>query len=108
MYLIVTIHLDRPERPVIEDAVNITSNSVVLLWLEPPDNNAPLLGYWIVYYTPHISTNITIGLQTSHLVTGLQPAMTYHFTLVAFNSIGSSLSSLGIDVTTLEAGKTML
>ena len=108
MYLIVTIHLDRPERPVIEDAVNITSNSAVLLWLEPPDNNAPLLGYWIVYYTPNESHYIPVGPQTSYNVTDLKPAMTYHFTLVAFNSIGSSLSSLGIDVTTLEAGKAIL
>ena len=90
-------------------AVNITSDSLILQWLEPHDNNAPLLGYWIVYCTLDICTYITIEAgPTSYLVTHLQPAVTYHFTVLAHNSIGTSLPSLSINVTTLEAGKTIL
>ena len=108
--LIYILYLDRPEMPVIVDAVNITSNSLILQWLEPHDNNAPVLGYWIVYRTPNVSMYMSIdaGLQTSYLVTNLQPAVTYHFTVQAHNSIGTSLPSLGINVTTLEAGKIIL
>jgi hypothetical protein len=98
---------DRPEMPVIVDAVNITSDSLILQWLEPHDNNAPLLGYWIVYCTLDICTYITIEAgPTSYLVTHLQPAVTYHFTVQAVNRIGTSSDSLGIIVTTLEAAPT--
>ena len=99
---------DRPEMPVIVDAVNITSDSLILQWLEPHDNNAPLLGYQIEYRSQDVSLYLQIGPQTSHLVTGLLPVTTYYFTLVAYNSIGNSSSSLGINVTTLEAGKALL
>ena len=103
------IPLDRPEMPVIVDAVNITSDSLILQWAEPHDNNAPLLGYTIEYYTQNISQySFQIAPQTSHLVTGLLPAVTYNFVLVAYNIIGNSLPSLGINVTTLEAGKIIL
>ena len=99
------IFLDRPEMPVIVDAVNITSDSLILQWVEPHNNNAPLLGYTIEYHTQNISQ---IAPQTSYLITGLLPAVTYNFILVAYNIIGNSLPSLGINVTTLEAGKTVL
>ena len=96
--------------PVIVDAVNITSDSLILLWLEPHNNNAPVLGYRIVYTTLDliIHTPIDVGLQTSHLVTGLQPAVTYHFVIQAHNNIGPSSFSPVFNVTTLEAGKTVM
>ena len=63
--------LDRPEMPVIVDAVNITSDSLILQWVEPHDNNAPLTGYRIEYRTLDSSTftPVEVGPQTSHLVT---------------------------------------
>ena len=92
----------------IVDAVNITSDSLILQWLEPHDNNAPLTGYRIDYRTLDSSTIIEVVPQTSHLVTGLQAAVTYHFVIQALNNIGASSSSPVFNVTTLEAGKTIL
>ena len=108
MYVRMILPLDRPEMPVIVDAVNITSDSLILQWLVPHNNNAPLTGYRIEYHTQNISQYFQIVPQTSYLITGLLPAVTYNFTLVAYNIIGNSLPSLGINVTTLEAGKKIL
>ena len=96
----------------IVNAVNITSHSLILLWLEPHNNNAPVLGYRIEYCTQSLDLStcisVDVGPQTSYLVTGLQAAVTYHFTIQAYNSIGPSFLSPVFSVTTLEAGKTVL
>ena len=95
---------DRPERPVITGVGSLTPESVLLQWVEPHHNNAPLLGF-LVFTDGELVGNVTSD-EDSLNVTGLMPGTEYEFTVVAFNSIGSSTSSVGVTVTTLEIGKT--
>ena len=81
--------------------MNVTSDSLILLWLEPHHNNAPLLGFHVLIMPNFITLTVE---NESLLVTGLEPGETYHFQVVAFNSIGDSLPSDPFIVTTLETG----
>ena len=95
--------LDRPERPVIIGVQNVTSQSVVLQWVEPHHNNAPILGFYI--YTDGVLVGNVTADEDSLNVTGLMPDTEYMFTVIAFNSIGNSSPSDAITITTLGAGK---
>ena len=95
--------LDRPERPVIIGVQNVTSQSVVLQWVEPHHNNAPILGFYI--YTDGVLVGNVTADEDSLNVTGLIPDTEYTFTVVAFNSIGNSLTSNDFIIKTLKAGK---
>ena len=81
--------------------MNVTSDSLILLWSEPHHNNAPLLGFHVSIIP--IFTTVTVEDEYV-LVTGLEPGETYHFQVIAFNSIGDSVPSDPFIVTTLETG----
>ena len=78
------------------------------MWVEPHDNNAPILGYYISYNQPvfvggeMVIVN-TIGTMAN--ITGLYPGVTYNFTVMAFNEVGNSSSSVVFPSRTLEESK---
>ena len=108
---------DTPEQPENLTALNITSRSLVLRWVEPHHNNAPVTGYRVMYDRPDFlvgsgsgsgdgmvvltSTNETLTLE----VTDLHPGVEYVFTVVAVNDIGDSQPSEPEVATTLEEGE---
>jgi len=82
------------------------------VWVEPHDNNAPIMGYRVMYRNPEfvdpnrelqvINTTIEMAI-----ITGLHPGVTYNFTIVAFNDIGASTPSITAPITTLDEGTSL-
>ncbi len=95
-----------PERPQNVTAVEVTTTSVILEWVEPHDNNAPIRGYKVSYTRPSFlgGTAMTINSTVETVnITGLHPGVAYSFSVVAFNDIGDSASG-NVMVTTVETG----
>ncbi len=95
-----------PERPQNVTAVEVTTTSVILEWVEPHDNNAPIRGYKVSYTRPSFlgGTAMTINSTVETVnITGLHPGVAYCFSVVAFNDIGNSASD-NVMVTTVETG----
>ncbi|XP_064385915.1 uncharacterized protein LOC135334596 isoform X5 [Halichondria panicea] len=93
-----------PERPQNVTAVEVTTTSVILEWVEPHDNNAPIRGYKVSYTRPSFlgGTAMTINSTVETVtITGLHPGAAYVFKVVAFNDIGESPSD-NVMVTTVE------
>lgn len=89
------------------EGINITSQSLVLQWVEPHNSNSPILGYRVRYSQPVFEGGIEVELnssETSLLVENLLPGITYNFTVVAFNEIGESPSSDTAPIRTLDEG----
>ena len=100
---------DTPERPRDLTAVVVTTTGVLLEWVEPHDNNAPILGYRVSYTRPLFLNGLEVTVNSSVErvnITGLHPGVTYTFSVIAFNEIGDSTPSDGLMVTTVEIGKT--
>ena len=82
-----------PNQPQSLSGLAINSTTIVLTWVEPHDNNAPIQGYRIMYTQPDFLgsidevVNVTVEMA---IITGLHPGVTYMFTVVAFNEIGDS------------------
>ena len=107
MYLI-TSFTDTPERPRNITAVEIQSRYLVLTWVEPHDNNAPIQGYFVFYSQPRFAGGEMMMLQTVVTmvnVTELYPGVTYNFTILAFNEVGNSSSSDVTPFRTLDEGE---
>ena len=105
MPLITFITPARPQQPQNVKSVNITSRSISLVWTEPHDNNAPIMGYRIMYRQPtFLGGGVQVVSSTVQMaeITGLQPGVTYNFTIVAFNEIGDSIPSDIASIRTLE------
>ena len=107
MPLLTCITPDRPQQPQNVGSVNTTSRSISLVWEEPHDNNAPIMGYRVMYQQPTFLgggeqfVNSTVEMAE---ITDLHPGVTYDFTIVAFNEIGDSTPSSITPVTTSEEG----
>ena len=105
--LVTCITPDRPQQPRNVRSVNTTSRSISLVWEEPHDNNAPIMGYRVMYQEPTFLgdgeqvVNSTVEMAE---ITDLYPGVTYNFTVVAFNEIGDSTPSSITPVTTSEEG----
>ena len=98
--------LDRPEKPTDLEVVIVTSRSLSLVWVEPHHNNAPVLGYRMMYSQQDISAVVEYVTEQETLhIAQLLPGLTYQFTVVAYNDIGDSNPSDILEVTTLEEGK---
>ena len=103
------MQIARPEQPQNVRSVNTTSRSINLMWVEPHDNNAPIMGYRVMYRNPEFIdpnrelqvVNTTIEMA---IITGLHPGVTYNFTIVAFNDIGDSSPSITAPIPTLDEG----
>ena len=107
MPLITCITPDRPQQPQNVRSVNVTSRSISLEWTEPHDNNAPIMGYRVMYQQPtFLGGSVQVVNSTVEMadITGLHPGVTYNFTVVAFNEIGDSTPSNTAPVRTLEEG----
>ena len=107
MPLIICITPARPQQPRNVGSVNTTSRSISLNWTEPHDNNAPIMGYRVIYQQPtFLGGGVQVVSSTIEMaeITGLHPGVTYDFTVVAFNEIGDSTPSSISPVTTLEEG----
>ena len=99
--------IDVPERPESITAFEIQSRSLVLSWIEPHDNNAPVEGYFVFYTQPTFAGGRTIVNSTSDEVISLNelfPGVAYNFTVIAYNAIGISTPSEAILIETLEEG----
>ena len=104
-----TCKIARPEQPQNVRSVNTTSRRINLVWVEPHDNNAPIMGYRVMYRNPEFFdpnrelqvVNTTIEMA---IITGLHPGVTYNFTIVAFNDIGDSSPSITAPIPTLDEG----
>ena len=99
---------DIPEQPRNIIAVETQSCYLVLTWMEPHDNNAPILGYFISYNQPVFAGGERVTLNvTEEMVnaTNLLPGVMYNFTVVAYNDIGNSAESETTPLSTLEEGK---
>ena len=90
-------------------AVDLTSRNLILTWIEPHDNNAPILGYFIDFQQPpfpSMGAAVTLNTSTeSVFIEELHPGVTYNFTVTAFNGIGNSVTSEVHVVTTSEERK---
>ena len=100
--------IDTPEPPQNLTALNITSRSITLQWMEPHHNNAPVTGYIVTYTEPDFLGVVMTVLRSGEtvVVTGLHPGVEYVFTVVAENNIGQSVPSDAERATTLEEGET--
>ncbi len=87
-------------------AVEVTTTSVILEWVEPHDNNAPIRGYRVSFTKPPFlgGTAVTVNsiVETVN-ITELHPGATYTFVVVAFNDIGDSVPG-SVMVNTMETG----
>ena len=101
------ISLATPERPQGVQGVDVTSQNLVLQWVEPHNSNAPIIGYRVMYRQPAFQGGADVELnvsETSLFVMNLLPGITYNFTVVAFNEIGNSPPSDITPVRTLDKG----
>ena len=92
-------------------ATNITSRTLILSWIEPHDNNAPITGYRVMYSEPtFLSGNMIVLNATEERVdiSELHPGEPYEFTVVGFNDIGDSVPSEVFSQTTDEEGTFLL
>ena len=77
---------------------NVTSRNLTLTWVEPHDNNAPILGYRVSYTEPdflgggNVTVNVTGPIEEA-FIGSLHPGVNYSFTVVAFNEEGDSVPS---------------
>ena len=101
------LFIDIPERPQDITVVEIQSRSLVISWIKPHDNNAPILGYFIFYEQPSFAGGEMIIFPTADegaSLTELFPGVTYNFTVIAYNAIGNSTESDSIQLKTLDEG----
>ncbi len=99
-----------PERPQNVTAVEVTTTSVTLEWVEPHDNNAPIRGYKVSHTLPSFleGTDVTVNITVEAAnISGLHPGVAYVFSVVAFNEIGDSPPG-SVMVTTVESGMPFL
>ncbi len=102
---------DAPEQVENITAFEILSRSLVLSWIEPHDNNAPIEGYFVSYTQPTFAGGKAIVNSTVDIVITLNelfPGVTYNFTVTAYNVIGNSIPSEVIQVNTVEEGNNSL
>ena len=107
----IALLVDTPERPQNITALDIQSRSLQLTWVEPHDNNAPIQGYLVLYNQPDFAGGMMMVLnvmETLANVTELYPGVRYNFTVLAFNEVGNSSSSIITQFRTLEEGKSWL
>ena len=105
--ILLFVSTDIPARPYNLTGMNITSRSLVLTWIEPHDNNAPITGYRVMYSEPTFLGGNMIVLNVTEEkadISGLHPGVPYEFTVVGFNEIGSSLPSIPGRISTLNEG----
>ena len=81
------------------------------MWIEPHDNNAPILKYFVVYTDPNFLGGAVVTLSVNGpdppeelFIDNLHPGVTYNFTVFGNNEEGNGSSSQPLSVRTLEEG----
>ena len=102
-----------PDTPINLTANGVTSRNITLTWMEPHDDNAPILGYYVFYNEPQFfgSNEIILtvmGSMGARFVSGLHPGVYYNFTVIAFNEEGNSSRSQPLTVLTFEEGTVLI
>ena len=90
-------------------ATIVGSRNITLEWVEPHDNNAPILRYRVFYVMPSFLGSMNIYVDTVDdtemlLIEDLHPGEMYMFTVSAFNEEGESKRSIPFVVRTSEEG----
>jgi uncharacterized protein (TIGR02145 family) len=90
-----------PEAPIATDATDITDTSFTANW-NLQENST---GYYLDVatdsgFTSMILTNHDAGNSSSHPITGLNDLTLYYYRVRAYNSAGTSVSSITMEVTT--------
>ena len=100
-----------PEIPINLTFNDLTSCSLKLSWVEPHDNNAPVLNYFVVYTDPNFLGAAVVTLSVNGpdppeelFIDNLHPGVTYSFTVFGNNEEGNGSSSQPLSVRTLEEG----
>lgn len=102
---------DVPQAPHSLGAIVMSSTTIYLTWTAPHENNAPILGYYLFYYNPSFidgGSQVMVLIDDAveeFMIEDLHPAVSYEFTLTAFNEIGNSVASDPLVNETLEDGK---
>lgn len=88
-------------------AVEVLSDQVKLMWVEPHDNNAPITRYLVMYAQAAEGEQVRSVSSTTvmAIITDLFSDTEYNFTVSAYNEIGDSDPSDSLTVRTLEKGK---
>ena len=107
--VIVFFCLDVPESPVNLTAIEINSRNITLVWVEPHENNAPILRYRVYYITPSFLGAKDVSVETMDdsetlTILNLHPGEEYEFTVTAINEEGESENSTSLTVGTEEEG----
>ena len=103
--------IDIPEQPQNFSAFEIQSRFLSFSWDAPHGNNAPVLGYYVIYNQPSFAGGemIVLDVPTEMAeVFELLPGVTYNFTVIAYNALGNSTESEVFSITTLEEGSTVI
>ena len=96
-----------PESPFNVTVLEITSSFIFLTWLEPFDNNAPILRYLAILNdssSGEVNTYIVEGRTEEANITDLKPFTEYSVRIMAENTVGQSSPSELQLVTTDEDG----
>ena len=93
--------IDYPEPPRNVVAIEVTQNTIALMWIKPHNNYAPIIGYYIMYTRAGFQTNVVNTSIESINLTGLISGRVYTINVTAFNEIGASNPSDALIVQTL-------
>ena len=83
-------------------AIEVTQSTILLMWLKPHDNNAPIIGYYVMYTRAGFQTNVETTSVESANISGLISGTLYSLNITAFNEIGVSDPSNLLMVQTLQ------
>ena len=101
-----------PEIPINLTFSDLTSRNLTLSWVEPHDNNAPILEYFVIYTDPNFLGGAEVTLSVNGpdppeelFIDNLHPGVTYSFIVFGNNEEGNGSSSQPLSVRTLEEGR---
>jgi titin len=107
-----TLIYDATTGDVVPGQPSITSitpglNNVELVWMAPADNDgSPVTNYRVYWGTApnpnNIINSVLLGDVLTYTVTGLNPATTYYFNVVAINAEGAGAASMDAFTTTTD------
>ena len=93
--------VDHPEPPRNLVAIEVTQNTISLIWLKPHDNYAPIIGYYVTYMGAGFETNVLNTSVESANISDLVSGTLYSLNVTAFNEVGVSDPSNPLTVETL-------
>ncbi len=101
-------HTDVPDPPHSLISLSVTNTSMIVMWVEPHDRNAPISSYTVTYQHPSFLGGQEESVNSSaemSFIGGLHPGVVYNFSVVAHNEFGVSEPSVVTGLATLDEGK---